>query len=193
MPVTYVSFFDTLRFANWMNNGQGSASTETGAYTLLGGTTLPSNWATVTRNADAKVVLTSENECYKAAYYDPTTTSYFDFPTRSNADTVCSAPTSTANRANCGSAVGGLTVKGSYTGSASPYGTFDQGGNAFEWNEAFGSGLQRVWPGGTFSSGAPGLAAYSRYDVVSSDECDGVGFRVAATPEPSTGLLGVVG
>ena len=30
-PITYVSWFDAARFANWMHNGQGSGSTETGA------------------------------------------------------------------------------------------------------------------------------------------------------------------
>ena len=61
-PVNYVSFFDSLRFANWLNNGQGAASTEAGAYTLLGGTSLPTNWATVTRNAGARIFLTGEDE-----------------------------------------------------------------------------------------------------------------------------------
>jgi formylglycine-generating enzyme required for sulfatase activity len=38
MPVHFVSFYDALRFANWLTNGQGGGDTETGAYTLLGGT-----------------------------------------------------------------------------------------------------------------------------------------------------------
>ena len=38
MPVNFVSWYDSIRFANWLNNGQGSGDTETGAYTLLGGT-----------------------------------------------------------------------------------------------------------------------------------------------------------
>ena len=33
-PVNYVSWYDAIRFANWLNNGQGSGDTETGAYTL---------------------------------------------------------------------------------------------------------------------------------------------------------------
>jgi len=37
-PITYVSWFDAARFSNWMANGQGSGSTETGAYTLNGAT-----------------------------------------------------------------------------------------------------------------------------------------------------------
>ncbi len=36
-PVNYVSWYDAIRFANWLHNGQGSGDTETGAYTLLGG------------------------------------------------------------------------------------------------------------------------------------------------------------
>src|SRR5262249_24964398 len=49
-PVVFVSWFDAIRFANWMNNGQGNADTEDGAYTLLGGTATPSNADSITRN-----------------------------------------------------------------------------------------------------------------------------------------------
>ena len=34
MPVNWVSWYDSIRFANWLHNGQGSGDTETGAYTL---------------------------------------------------------------------------------------------------------------------------------------------------------------
>jgi hypothetical protein len=52
-PVTDVSFWDTLRFANWLQNGQptgseGDSTTETGTYTLTP-TAIANN--TVTRNA----------------------------------------------------------------------------------------------------------------------------------------------
>ncbi len=33
-PVNYVSWYDAIRFANWLHNGQGSGDTETGAYML---------------------------------------------------------------------------------------------------------------------------------------------------------------
>ena len=33
-PLKCVTFYDTLRFANWLDNGQTPGSTETGAYTL---------------------------------------------------------------------------------------------------------------------------------------------------------------
>ncbi len=37
-PVNYVSWYDSARFTNWVNNGQGACSTETGAYMLTGNT-----------------------------------------------------------------------------------------------------------------------------------------------------------
>jgi hypothetical protein len=177
-----------------MNNGQGAGDTETGAYTLLGGAATPSNGTTVTRNAGATIVLTSEDEWYKAAYFSAFTTSYFDYPAGSDTQTTCSTPTATANRANCGGAVGDVTIRGSYTGSASPYGTFDQGGNVIEWNEVI-SGSFRVWRGGAGapSTGASTLAASSRFETSPAGEGPGIGFRLATIPEPSTGLLVIAG
>ena len=78
-PVVYVSFYDALRFANWLHNGQGSGDTETGAYTI----TADGDHRATTRSRatpGATIFLTSENEWYKAAYYSPGG-SYFDYPT----------------------------------------------------------------------------------------------------------------
>ena len=36
LPIPGVSWFDAARFANWMHNGQGNGSIETGAYDLTG-------------------------------------------------------------------------------------------------------------------------------------------------------------
>ena len=119
-PVNFVSLYDAMRFANWLHNGQGNGDTESGAYTLLGGTALPSNWSTVTSEPDAKIFLPSENEWYKAAYYDGPSATYFVFPTGTDAPTSCSAPTEAANGANCQREASGLTDVGAYTASASP-------------------------------------------------------------------------
>ena len=133
-----------------------------GAYTLLGETPVPSNGLTVTRNAGANIFLPSENEWYKAAYWDPGTQSYFAYPARSNTQTVCAAPGATPNTANCNNAAGGVTDVGAYTGSASPNGTFDQGGNVWEWNEEIVGGSNRGIGGGSWDFGASSLAAASR-------------------------------
>jgi formylglycine-generating enzyme required for sulfatase activity len=195
MPVNYVTFYNALRFTNWMNNAQGNGDTETGAYTLLGGTPTPLNASTVTRNAGATIVLTSEDEWYKAAYYSAASTSYFDYPAGSNTQTSCATPTATANRANCNNAVVDLTIKGSYPGSASPYGTFDQGGNVWEWNEYMfdNNGEVRGFRGGEVSSAPNSLAAAYRAHITGTFIGDFLGFRVAMIPEPGTGLLVIAG
>jgi formylglycine-generating enzyme required for sulfatase activity len=192
-PVNGVSFYDSLRFTNWLNNGQGSGDTETGAYTLEGGTATPSNGTTVTRNSGAIVFLPSENEWYKAAYYDALSATYFDYPAGTDTATVCSAPTGTANHANCSPAGVGLTDVGAYAGSASPYGTFDQGGNVFEWNETLASG-DRGFRGGNWSNTVGPLAASRPFATVPTSESVTVGFRVASVvPEPGTSLLMMIG
>lgn len=128
-----------------------------------------------------------------AAFYDPGSTSYNDYPTGSNATTVCAAAGATANRANCNNAVGDLTVAESYTGSASPYGVFGQGGNAFEWNEAIINVSSRGTRGGGFKDGVGFLAASNRNVLVGPT--GSMGFRVAspgsATPVPSLSPLAI--
>ena len=58
----------------------------------------------------------------------------FDFPTGTDTETTCALPGATANTANCNYRLrDDVTDVGSYTGSPSPYGTFDQGGNMWEY------------------------------------------------------------
>ena len=64
-PVIYATWFDAARFCNWLGNGQGSGSMETGVYTLNGATT-----GVILANPGAQVYIPSENVWYKAAYYN---------------------------------------------------------------------------------------------------------------------------
>lgn len=194
-PVVGISWFSALRFANWLHNGQptggqDASTTEDGSYTFSGHEIVGA------RNPGTTIVLTSEDEWYKAAYYDALSTSYFDYPAGTDSQTTCAAPGATPNTANCGSAVGDLTDVGSYTGSASPNGTFDQGGNVWEWNEsAVGESSNRGIRGGALGTGSLLLAAAYRGEHGPGATAD-VGFRVALVPEPSTALLlafGLVG
>jgi len=193
-PVNFVSFQDTIRFANWLQNGQpigaqGIGTTGSGGYTVTAAGIAANS---ITRNPGATIVLASENEWYKAAYYSAATTSYFDYPTGSNTPPTCGAPSGAANRANCDNIVADLTNVGSYPGSPSPFGTYDQGGNAWEWNETIVSGAYRVIQGGSFGNSAS-WTGYLGLGLTPTYEDPYVGFRVASIPEPSTGALFAAG
>jgi formylglycine-generating enzyme required for sulfatase activity len=184
-PVNFVSWNDAIRFANWLHNGQPTGpqdvdTTEAGSYT---------GFAPETRDADATFVLPTENEWYKAAYYSAG--GYFDFPVGSNAQTLCSAPSVTPNTANCANAIADTTDIGSYLMSAGPNGTFDQGGNAWEWNETdiFGDTGARGIRGGGWSSPPSDLSRIGKSDIVPFIEDGSLGFRVAVAPEPGRHAL----
>ena len=195
-PVNYVSWYDAARFTNWLHNGQGSGSTETGAYTLSGNTGI------ITKNVSATVWLPSEDEWYKAAYYNGDTASYSLYATQSNTAPTVAAAGATGDITNPGANVanynfgadwnsqnGNVTTVGS-AGADSFYGTFDQGGNVWEWNDAVISGSSRGLRGGSwYDLDAYGLASWFRVDADPSLEDNLFGFRVASVPEPTSLLL----
>ena len=177
-PVVYVSWFDGARFSNWLNNGQGGGDTETGAYTLISGQTS----GIVTVNPDANIFIPSEDQWYKAAYYNGNTGTYSLYPNGQNTITTADA--------NYGSSVGHSTDVGSYSGAPSFYGTYDQGGNVWEWNDAVIPGASRGQRGGSwYGSGGSLLQSSYRYSLTSTIETGVIGFRVASVPEPSAWIL----
>jgi hypothetical protein len=190
MPVNYVSFFDATRFANWLHNGQhagaqDNTTTEDGAYTITADG-VSNN--TIARNSDATVFVTSEDEWYKAAYYDPSTASYFDYPAGTDLQTTCEGPGggATPNTAACDHPQTDYTDVGRFTASVSPNDTFDQGGNIWEWNEnktLCGAGCRGL-RGGHFGSDPVMLAASYQLHITATLESNQWGFRVASLPEP---------
>ena len=196
-PVVYVSLYDTLRFANWLHNGQptgsqGASTTEDGAYTFSGATTVGA------RNAGADWFLPSENEWYKAAYYDGDSNTYYDYPTSTDATPDNNVPMlDSGNSANfydnsytTGSTAYPMTDAGAYASSASPYGTFDQGGNVWEWTETLTiNSFVGVNRGGAWRDDSSILLASYRGGGFVSGEDLALGFRVATVPEPSTFAL----
>jgi formylglycine-generating enzyme required for sulfatase activity len=208
-PVNYVSWYDSIRFANWLHNGQGAGDTETGAYTLAGGTATPSNGLSITRNVGATWFLTSEDEWYKAAYHQPGADSndYWAYPTTSNTGPTVATANSTgdinnpgANVANYNSGADWNSQNGNVTtvGSAGPlsdsfYGTADQGGNVLEWNEALISGSLRGNRGGAFNTPLSILPSSFRNSDAPTNQNSNIGFRVATVPEPGTAVLALVG
>jgi formylglycine-generating enzyme required for sulfatase activity len=85
-----------------------------------------------------------------------------------------------------------LTDVGAYTASASPYGTFDQGGDVLQWNEALTSASSRGLRGGSWHGESTGLKSSDRESFDSAAEKGHDGFRVALVPEPCTAALAVV-
>ncbi len=194
-PVVAVSWFDALRFVNWLHNGQptgsqNAATTEDGAYTFTGASSVGP------RNADAIWFLPNENEWYKAAYYDADNQLYYDYPTGTDLMPDNNMPPlDSGNSANSDNTFDPrpLYDVGSYALSASPYGTLNQGGNAWEWTETAVESL-RVFRGGGFSAHQLGMLATTRAtNNPSATNNVSIGFRVATVPEPSTCGLATIG
>jgi len=195
-PVNHVSWYDSLRFANWLHNGQGTGDTEDGAYDMSLGDS-------VVRKPGAQVWLPSENEWYKAAYHknDGVTGNYFVYPTGSDSvpsnDLINPDPGNNATFYDSGYTIGSpyyRTEVGAHENSDSPYGTFDQGGNVWEWNETLILSSGRGFRGGSYYR-------YTGYGLRSSGrdldhpyvESSHLGFRVASVPEPATFSLLALG
>jgi len=75
-----------------------------------------------------------------------------------------------------------LTDVGAFTNSGSFYGTFDQSGNVYQWNDLDGAaGSSRVTRGGDWnSSNAFYLSSSYRYSGAPSGELYDTGFRLAS-------------
>jgi formylglycine-generating enzyme len=213
-PVNYVSFYDTVRFTNWLNNGQGNSSTESGAYTVSGNTQVPSSVSN--RTSGAIWFLPTYDEWYKAAYYDPRSTAqggpagdshYWTYATQSDAAPQVALADSFGNISNPGVNVvnynngadwngqdGNLTTVGSAgLSSRSFYGTFDQAGNAIEWNGGEPTLTTMFILGGAWTQPLSKISSAALDVGHTTDEFSSLGFRVANVPEPSTLALGALG
>ena len=162
LPAVQINWSRAARFVNWMANGQGSGGTESGVYdmSVFNG----DSFATPPpRAVGAQIFLPSENEWYKAAYYDPSLNGgaggYWQYGTRSNTTPSSVGPPGTANSANIGAGTSGgsggasaatyattgaafnkdliyLTDVGAYTSAQSAYGLSDLDGLIYNWTEA---------------------------------------------------------
>ncbi len=196
-PVNFVSFHDAARFVNWLENGTpNGGGTETGAYTM--GATFPPE------SANARFAIPTIDEWYKAAYYDPAApgTTYYSYPTGTSGiptavqcDTVGGLPGEVTNAGSNvvnffdGCEWGGVPAgegnvsRVGATGTASPYGAVDLGGNVNEWTTfVFGGGY--LVRGGAYDDGAATLRKNlsSLETPAPSEERADIGFRIVARP-----------
>jgi formylglycine-generating enzyme required for sulfatase activity len=202
-PAT-VTWFEAAKFVNWLNMSTGATSAykfdDGGTFQLWEPSDAGYDQANLYRNTLAKYFRPSVDEWYKAAYYDPTSGVYYDYPTGSDSvpdgldfaedpdfDAVFTDHPP-IDEPNDVTAVGLL----------SPYGTAGQGGNVYEWEETdydlvndatmFVRGLR----GGDWNTFFGVLSSSLRtYDPPGLDDVSSYGFRVVSTiPEPNMLLLG---
>jgi len=220
-PATGVSWNEAARFVNWLNVNQGFAK----AYKFADGSAVNDNiqlWQSGEagydvnnkyRNSLAKYFLPSYNEWYKAAYYNPNNSTYYNFAngsdTRPTAVTGGTDPnTAVYQRMNEASPPSPADVD--QAGGLSPYGVMGLGGNAREWEESSfdvtsgnynnSGSSSRGGRGGSWYSSSSSLSSSSRIEVDPSGESDNIGFRVAslssdappAVPEPSMMVIGTL-
>jgi formylglycine-generating enzyme required for sulfatase activity len=194
-PVFDVTWGDAARFANWLQNGQptnlgeAAGSTEAGAY-MLNGATSESALMAIGRNAGATYFIPSENEWYKAAYFNPSNGTYWTYPTQSNSTPSNMLSATGTNNGNFWNSsytdpTNDLTPVGAFAGSPGPFGTYDMGGDLFQWNEANydNENLYRGLRGGGWFISSSFVASSGRYYYGSpTGEFYYVGFRVASVP-----------
>ena len=205
-PAANITWYEAAAFVNFLNTNSG----KTAAYdlTFSSGSWSMALWSSeqawtaggtnLYRNKDAFYFLPSENEWYKAAYYNPAGTNYFLYPTGSD-----TAPTAVASGTNAGTAVynnaASVPAIVASAGGLSPYGTMGQGGNVWEWNESALDGTNssssenRAQRGGRWSGPEFGLSSSGQNGNDPTFESDTIGFRVASVPEPSTYVLVLMG
>jgi formylglycine-generating enzyme required for sulfatase activity len=181
-----ISWFAAARFANWMHHSAtADADTETGAYTLNGTRT-----GVVARNPDARWWVPSQNEWYKAAFYDPTRTGkqpYWTYPTRSDTLPDTQGLPGGINSANYNSgqpAGQRITPVGAYIQSVSYYGTYDQAGLLWEWSDTSyanheGKPTTLGLLGGSWSLGQINVSKHGARDYLPQYNDDDTGFRLA--------------
>lgn len=203
-PVNFVSYWDCVRFVNWLHNGQPSGAqdtttTEDGAYPLNGYTGMLG--VDIVRNPAAQWVIPTQDEWYKAAYYvsGSTTAGYWDYATSSDVapGNVVVDP-DTGNNAcyrkdgvHCIGSPYWQTAAGEFENSASAYGTSDQNGNVWEWMDTLGfvndTRARRLLAGGAWDTTVGSqLAAGFTVENDPDLEMNNRGFRVAKlVPDPA--------
>ena len=198
IPATGVSWNEAARFVNWMNMNAGFPP----AYKFdsqPGDDDYDPNsnialWETDDlgfdptnpfRNSRAHYFIPNMDEWHKAAYYDPHTGVYYNYPTGS--DTVPRPPQSSFDTSY--EAFYNHVTLGpkpiTDVGVPSPYGTEGQGGNVYEWNESvyrssFSPQATRMRRGGDWTDRVDKLQKHGYYADGPMGESGDAGFRVAS-------------
>ncbi len=133
-PVTYVSWFEAAKFVNWLNSSTGNAPAYkfiNDAFALWQPGDAGYDATNLFRNTQARYFLPTDDEWYKAAYYDPIHDVYNDYPTGS----TWPQPVAGGTAPNTAVYLRAEEADITQAGGLSSYGTMAQGGNAKVWVE----------------------------------------------------------
>lgn len=191
-PVADISWHEAAMFCNWLTSG----NVTDGAYVIHNGEAIGVDRDSAL-NAHGRVyVLPTEDEWYKAAYYDAGTSSYNQYPTGPNlmpdgidfdGDTEFDAVFHDGFNQHHPNDVDNAGVLG-------PYGTMAQCGNVWEWIETqIGYSSSRGKRGGSYVSIPYYFSNSYRTSSYPASEGDNTGFRVAVIPEPDSIILLICG
>ncbi len=207
-PAANMDWYEAAAFVNFLNTSTGHQAaynlTFSGSWSMTlwsSGDAWQLDGENLYRHKDAYYFLPSEDEWYKAAFHqnDGVTANYWDYATGSN-----TTPLEVSGGTVPGTAVYDPTVDGTPSapanvdsnGGLSTYGTRGQNGNVWEWQEsAFTApndspSENRAFRGGYWNDFSEGfLRSSARYGYDPAVSNDGVGFRVASVPEPSSAML----
>ncbi|MFU8885074.1 MAG: SUMF1/EgtB/PvdO family nonheme iron enzyme [Cyanobacteriota bacterium] len=209
-PITYVSWRDAARFANWMSNGQprgaqNKRTTEDGAYNLRKHDTKAPPVNTINPNTGRAPVffIPSEDQWYKAAYFSPEigkSGGYYLYATQSNTPPSNMPTTGAPNEANLANnfvfyktqsniydpLTNYLTDVGTFSKSKSFYKIYDLSGLVYEWNDLNGNlSPERGLRGGYwFSAGQSTISTTFSTSTIDRESSDS-GFRIAALSDSS--------
>jgi sulfatase modifying factor 1 len=215
-PITYVSYISSIRFANWLTNGQptgiqDATTTEDGSYLIQ----MTNGIYTITKKTNTNIdmyYLPTENEWYKAAYYNINynntgSPGYYLHATQSDVTptNVLSDYTATSNCVNYISPTTGnlcvtqetdintsqnyLTNVGAGLNCTSYYGTYDQTGNIWECVDIYNTNpytLNSVrLRGGAWTSFISYINKNYSFDTTYNTIGSNAGFRLTKIPKSS--------
>lgn len=204
-PATSVSWNEAARFVNWLNTSTGNQAAY--KFTTSGVNDDIAFWTSGDagydasnpyRNSLAKYFLPSYNEWYKAAFYNPTNSTWYDYANGSNTAPTPVASGTTADTAVYNQPVPQGPADVDQAGGLSPYGVMGLGGNVLEWDEtsvdlansSVSTGRGRR--GGNWLGGSALLSSSFRGFNLPNFVSSGMGFRVASqsssapVPEPTS-------
>ncbi|MEI8213599.1 MAG: SUMF1/EgtB/PvdO family nonheme iron enzyme [Planctomycetota bacterium] len=217
-PATGVSWHEAARFVNWLNTSTGNHAAY--KFTTGGVNDEIAKWdssdagydaSNPYRNSLATYVLPSDNEWYKAAYYDPNKNGgaggYWTYTTGSDSVPTAVASGTTANTAVYGQSFNQGPAEVGQSGGLSAYGVMGLGGNVWQWQESSPdedltdsqSGHSGQVRGGWWFASADRLSSSVRLNTLPQQESRYYGLRVVSldspasvVPEPSMMVIGSI-